>query len=183
MSAAQRVSRGFHRLAVFLAAIPLIVGGTWAFSIARDEAYSARRSHDEQVELDCAKKRLTAMPNPAQSGDVPRLTNGQPDYNKMFGPAPNPQSTTPAQDAKKPGETDWGSYWRTRDLKELGCSNEPRTVSDRDILDASPPANFSYAVTFLPPLALFLGITLAISLAVYVLVRAIGWVIGGFAAT
>jgi hypothetical protein len=76
-----------------------------------------------------------------------------------------------------------GKLLENADLKELGCSNEPRTVSDRDILDASPPANFSYAVTFLPPLALFLGITLAISLAVYVLVRAIGWVIGGFAAT
>jgi len=35
----------------------------------------------------------------------------------------------------------------------------------------------------LPPLGLGLAMTLAVSLAVYGLVRAIGWVIGGFAAS
>jgi hypothetical protein len=30
MSTSQRVTRGFHRLALFLAAIPLIVGALWS---------------------------------------------------------------------------------------------------------------------------------------------------------
>jgi len=34
MANAQRLSRGFHRLAVFLAAIPLLVGGAWSFTVA-----------------------------------------------------------------------------------------------------------------------------------------------------
>ena len=37
MSASQRVSRGFHRLGLFLAAIPLLVGGALVITSAIDK--------------------------------------------------------------------------------------------------------------------------------------------------
>ena len=37
-SGSQRVSRGFHRLAIFLAAIPLLVGLATSFYVAKDVA-------------------------------------------------------------------------------------------------------------------------------------------------
>jgi hypothetical protein len=89
MGASPRLSRGFHRLALFLAAIPFLLGGAWSIIVAEGEADSAR------------------------------------------------------------------------------SQNMPET--------------FSYAAHFLPPLGLGLAITLGVSLAVYGIVRAIGWVIGGFA--
>ena len=49
-----------------------------------------------------------------------------------------------------------------------------------DVLNARAPDEFSYATELLPPLTLGLSITLALSLAVYGVVRAVGWVIGGF---
>ena len=42
MANAQRLSRGFYRLAVFLAAIPLLVGGAWSFTVALGETNSAK---------------------------------------------------------------------------------------------------------------------------------------------
>jgi hypothetical protein len=62
----------------------------------------------------------------------------------------------------------------------LGCSDEPEEVSEWDILSATP-TDFSYAAVLLPPLGIGLAITLAVALAVYLLVRATGWVVGGFA--
>jgi hypothetical protein len=46
----------------------------------------------------------------------------------------------------------------------------------------SPP-EFSWTLRLGYYLAIGMAITLALSLAVYVLIRAIGWVIGGFAAS
>ena len=67
------------------------------------------------------------------------------------------------------------------DLKDLGCSGTSRKAAKREILAAKVPAEFSYASALLPPFAFGLGMTLIVSLAVYAIVRAIGWVIGGFA--
>jgi hypothetical protein len=47
----------------------------------------------------------------------------------------------------------------------------------------SKPDDFNYPTEFLPPLAMGLAITLGLTLFVYGLVRAMGWVIGGFAAS
>ena len=55
MSASQRVSRGFRRLALLLAAIPLVVGGIATFYIASDAASSAKSLH---VKLACAQAKL-----------------------------------------------------------------------------------------------------------------------------
>ena len=65
-------------------------------------------------------------------------------------------------------------------LKQVGCSDkEDETVS---YAEARNPPEFNWWVSLLPPLGLGLGVTLAVSLALYGIVRAIGWVIGGFAA-
>jgi hypothetical protein len=61
MSTAQRVARGFHRLGPFLAAVPLLVVGTWSVFNALNAANNARLSHDEQAHLVCAKARIAAM--------------------------------------------------------------------------------------------------------------------------
>jgi len=44
MSASQKLSRGFHRLALFLAAIPLLVGGYFSvFSALLEPSYAGHR--------------------------------------------------------------------------------------------------------------------------------------------
>jgi hypothetical protein len=68
------------------------------------------------------------------------------------------------------------------DLQKLGCSDWPQTTTYGEVFKAEPPEAFSYAASS-PSLGIGLAITLAVSLAVYGVVRAIGWVIGGFAAT
>ena len=138
-----RISRGFHRLAIFLVAIPLLVGSVWSVTIARDEADRAQRYHAEALDLLCAKERLAAMPK-----------SGQPNVFDQFD---------------------------EHDLKDLGCTGTSRKVSVREISAAAPSASFSYVSALLSPLAFVLGVALIVSLAVYALVRAIGWVIGGFA--
>ena len=49
MSAAQRVSRDFHRLALFLAAIPLLLGGSLSIYIAFDLASRLWEQHQKLV--------------------------------------------------------------------------------------------------------------------------------------
>jgi hypothetical protein len=58
VAASLRLSRGFHRLAVLLAAIPLLVGSAYSFTIALAEANGAKSIHDRQVKLACAQKEL-----------------------------------------------------------------------------------------------------------------------------
>jgi hypothetical protein len=140
MTTSQRISRGFHKLALFLAAIVLLLGVAWSATTAINAANSARQSHDEQLELVCAKTAIT---------------------NHAFVAGPDGRI----------------------DLKTWGCSDEQEMVLYNDALNARAPDEFSYATELLPPLTLGLSITLALSLAVYLLVRAIGWVIGGFAAS
>ena len=55
MGTSQRVSRGFQRLALFLAAIPLLVGAAWSLFLALDTAGKAQNWHNEEVALACAK--------------------------------------------------------------------------------------------------------------------------------
>ena len=51
----QRISRGFHRLAIFLAAVPLLFGGAWVTFIAVE---AKNKAHNETVELVCAQTAL-----------------------------------------------------------------------------------------------------------------------------
>lgn len=180
MSTSQRVSRGFHRLAFFLAAIPLLVGGAWVIIWALNIADSARRSHDEQAALVCAQKQLA---NAASSDQPDEKSHGAIKLDEVPG-QPGRYILPPGWTKVPPSQAlTFDDLVPSHDLKALGCSEMSRKVSERDILDAHAPADFSYASALLTPLATGLAITLAISLAVYGLVRAIGWVIGGFAAS
>jgi hypothetical protein len=77
------------------------------------------------------------------------------------------------------------------DLKALGCS-DPHGMHDYSELisfgDVKVVPPFSWISTFgsqllFPPILLDLLAAIVLALAVYVLLRAIGWVIGGFAAS
>jgi hypothetical protein len=69
------------------------------------------------------------------------------------------------------------------DVAKLGCSELSWTPTAREVLNASPPSDFSFTASFLPSLAFGLTATLAAGLLAYGVVRAIGWVIGGFSAS
>ena len=47
MSTSQRVSSGFHRLALFLAAIPLLMGIGASFFVAKDSADKASQAYQQ----------------------------------------------------------------------------------------------------------------------------------------
>jgi len=136
MSAAQRVSRDFHRLALFLAAIPLLLGGSLSIYIAFDLASRLWEQHQKLV---CAHEHVAG---------------------------------------KKLGENVFDQF-DTVNLKQIGCSNSDDTVTVGEA--RNPPPNLNWFAAFgsgllLSPLPQILIVTLV----VYVLVRAIGWVIGGF---
>jgi len=142
MSTAQRVSRGFHRLAVFLAAIPLIIGIGASIFAALSEANGAKSSHDEQLELICAqelaKAPATRLLKPGET--VPLPPGKRPQDVQWLSPPPEGLKAIMHADAK----TDFDEFDLNYDLKDLGCSEESRKVSWRQIIDASAPGVFSY---------------------------------------
>jgi hypothetical protein len=151
MATSQRISRGFHRLGIVLAAIPFVVGSAVSAYVALNQANDSKAIHDQRAKLVCAQAALKNAPT--------LLAQRLPDIPDA------PFHLVPVQD-----------------LQALGCSNKPEEVPEDDILSATP-TDFSYAAVLLPPLGIGLAITLAASLAVYYMIRAIGWVIGGFAAS
>jgi hypothetical protein len=68
-------------------------------------------------------------------------------------------------------------------LEALGCAKKPWREGVAHILQAPDPGWFNFAGTFITAFLLTLAAVFAVSLAVYGLVRTIGWVIGGFAAS
>jgi hypothetical protein len=132
MSASQRVSRGFHRLAVFLAAVPLLVGVVWSTFVAIDIANDARQN--------------SACAQVVRTNKADRL---QP------------------------------SEFKDEQFDEP--SGELRGIPK--IAGSTTCSAFNFAVVLLRSLAFGLAITLVISLGIYGLVRAMGWVNGGFAAS
>jgi hypothetical protein len=137
MSTAQRVSRGFRRLGLFLAAIPLLIGAIASIYVARDDANYGLAKHQQLV---CAHERVAK---------------------------------------EKPGENVFDRF-DSISLKEIGCSDGSETLTVDEARD-NPPA-FNWLATFGSRMVPLLSLTFAASLAVYALVRAIGWVIGGFTA-
>jgi hypothetical protein len=150
VASSSRLSRGFHRLTLFLAAIPLLVGGFFsvsaAYSVANTDLYQHQR-------LMCAHEHLGLIKSPPN--DVP----------------------TPRDDsAKSKTDTFWADLAaasKSVDLKSLGYSDiEGDFVPYEDALH--PPA-FIWLATFgyyalIPSLL----ITLAVAFAIYALVRGIG---------
>ena len=67
----QRVSRGFHPLGLFLAAIPLLVGGVWSANVALDHFNSAKATHDQQAaKLVCAQTALNSEASPSTASSA-----------------------------------------------------------------------------------------------------------------
>jgi hypothetical protein len=147
MSTAQRVSRGFHWLGLFLAAIPLLVGGYLSAMEAPDwtAPFSAKWTLSNDWE-----------PVP-DSGNAP--TSGG-----NYVPPP------PTMHIKGVGD-----FLMSTGFEKLSAEQQ-QTMADQIIAR-------NWRTKFAMPLAEGLSITLAVSLAVYALIRAIGWVIGGFAAS
>jgi hypothetical protein len=141
MSTAQRVSRGFHRLALFLAAIPLVLGVILSVSLA---VKNANEAFTEQPGLICARDYLIKYHGSREMA-----------LEQAIGMI---------------------------DLAIAGCSNRSKLVSSQVALDTREE-DFDYATSVASAIAVGLAITLAVSFAVYGTVRAIGWVIGGFAAS
>jgi hypothetical protein len=136
MSTAQRVSPGFHRLALLLAIIPLLAGGVLTLAFVQD----ANKDFAEYQKLSCAQERISRE----QSGENP--------YNQF------------------------GSV----NLKQIGCSSSDDDMVTVGVVRSSPQRFDWLERSMMLPL---MGLTLALTWAVYGLVRAIGWVIGGFAAS
>jgi hypothetical protein len=86
-------------------------------------------------------------------------------------------------EAEREKDTEWlvaAPDNATLNLKRIGCSDlETETISLGEARSEPVPWGRLFNSAFWPGLA----ITLTVSLALYALVRAIGWVIGGFAAS
>ena len=159
MGTSQQVSRGFHRLGLILATIPLLIG---AGMVAQAYADYAKLSGSTQYQ-----QKMCAHDYLEREGLV--LTDDEMKELKPW--------QVPWQLYKLPKGEAVGTYnkeWLIR-LKKIGCSNdEEAVITYGEARDAS--GWFEYATRVV-------GITLAISGAVYGLVRAIGWVVGGFMAS
>jgi hypothetical protein len=159
MATAQRLSRGFHRLGLFLAAIPLIVG---VLAVAW-VTLQADRALDKHSRLACVGDHI-AQALPIQTKETPE---GIP-FDDPIPPPPNG------------AVIDWKDDYRINP-KQVGCSDDLyETITYGEV--RNPPA-FDWLKELGLPLALAVAVTLAVSLSVYGIVRAIGWVIGGFMAS
>jgi hypothetical protein len=158
VSTSQRVSRGFHRLGLLLAAIPLLAGAAFYFFLAFDTANDAQRLHDEQMAFICAQEAI---------------------YKKFYSDMSRDEFDRKAAELADPGK--FNLTGPQFDLKELGCSDQSKTASALEIFRDRAPGEFSWRAKLWSQLSFGLAISLGVALAVYGLVRAIGWVIGGFA--
>ena len=155
LGTSQRLSRGFHRLGIFLALIPFIVGAAWSLKVANEDANNLAALHDDEVSYACAKKVLMTN-SPARKEIESKYTDAPPGF------LPDNERV---------------------DLQKLGCASSSEIATVGDVLNVPEPMDFSYAGIFYPTLAPLLVVSLILSLLVYCLVRAIGWVIAGFAAS
>jgi hypothetical protein len=156
MATSQRISRGFHRLAIFSAAVPFLIGVPLSVLTGLEDANIALLKHEK---LTCAHKSAGTITDKPWTLPWKAFVEGDRDKSP---------SNDPLDD------------WEVS-LKKLGCSEwDYDTAKLGEIRDVAP--TFNWLGTFGPPLMLGLAITLAVTLAVYGLVRAIGWVVGGFAA-
>jgi len=135
MTTAQRVSRGFHRLGLFLAALPLLAT-IILMGIATSTAVEDHRHYEQ---LACVRN------NASQD-----------------------QLNDPVA---------------TINLHELGCSDDPQATIATSELYLAPLPPFDWYSALVWPLAGIVAGGLAGALMLYGLVRAIGWVVGGFVAS
>ena len=136
MSTSQRVSRGFHRLALFLAAIPLLIGSAISIYMAVDSVNTAKQwdekyrsqSEDWRAKLLCGQDAIYKK----YYADMPRDVFDRKVNEKLGLDADNsvlPPSVTPGP---------WDKFRTTFDLKYLGCSASSEIVSAREIYSGFP---------------------------------------------
>ena len=176
MAASQRVSRGFHRLALFLAAIPFLVGLAASLYFAINSAREASKAQQQAI---CANNYIRRLnPNPIHE------ENCSEEDAAAAGVKLENFFTWCATQPPKPYWLLHGPDDATLDLKSIGCSDsEYDTIGLGEARAVAAPFLSPWLDPFLSKFGVIFGITLAVSLAVYGVVRAIGWVIGGFAAT
>jgi hypothetical protein len=136
-------------------AFPLIQGSAFAYIAI----ISANDEYNKQVVLMCARDAI---------------------YRKFYADLPLDEFHRKVATKLEAVEAGRDTLVREQDLKELGCSHGQRTVSVHEIFSAPPPSEFGWMRELLSGVAKGLGLMLAVSIAVYGVVRAMGWVIGGF---
>jgi hypothetical protein len=138
MSAAQRVSRGFHRLGMFLAAIPLLIGGGISIFDALNQANAGKQAYYEQLALNCAQELAKApQTRPVKDGEVIPLPPGKNPWEIAWrNPPPVGMRVIAYPDSKDASDQFDEKY----DLKEMGCSEQARKVSWQQIMEALPLA-------------------------------------------
>jgi hypothetical protein len=157
MSKSQWVGNGFHRLAFFLAAIPLLMGSVGALSMGFKEASYGSTQHHKLV---CAYDIYRS--NEKRFWDLLSA------YDPLSGEG---------------GYLDVSAIKDGRakvDLKALGCSNVNDVTTFAQIKKLP---QFSWFGTFASGLISWVPITFFLTLAVYGVVRGIGWVVDSFAAS
>ena len=138
MTASHRISHGFHRLGLVLAALTLIAT-VLVMGVTAITAYEDYRKHERLV---CAH-----------------------DYFRMHDLRALPQDPI-----------------LRLNLHSFGCSDDPKESARAVDIDAdSPPFDWQSALVW--PLVRIAAAGLAGALMLYGAVRAIGWVVGGFAAS
>ncbi|MGA8433592.1 MAG: hypothetical protein WB713_02135 [Methyloceanibacter sp.] len=150
MAASKRVSRGFHRLGLFLAAIIVLVGGYYWVVSAGEVANQDWRHHKALV---CAHH--------FRHRDEKRFWD------------------LGLTELDETGEA-------IIDLRALGCSqtvNDPHEIIKFGEVRVVP--SFSWLSSFgsellFPPILISALAALVLAVAAYGIVRAIGWVVGGF---
>jgi hypothetical protein len=144
MSTAQRVSRGFHRLAIFLATIPLVIGTILSLGVAVQQANEEEAYQQKVV---CAGQHPERWP-----------------------PTTAPKGSLTDEQVGIP-----------LSLQQVGCSDKgDETVS---YAEARNPPQFYWWASYASNATPYLIFAVVVSVLLYGLVRAIGWVIGGFAAS
>jgi hypothetical protein len=167
MSAAQRVSRGFHRLAIFFAAILLLAGCALSGVVAKGFADSELLIHEKTV---CVHQWVA---NKDADDATKRATQKQCTGNE------SPTCTVDellAEISANPTTNESTVY-----LKDVGCSDKATDITSFGEA-RTPPFSFNWTIPFVTWLAIGSVLTLAASFAAYGVVLAIGWVIG-FAAS
>jgi hypothetical protein len=169
MAASPRPSRDFHRLALFLAAMSLLVVGSLFIVIAPD--------------WNAPIPALWSKPSPDNLPGVSVIAVAPKPFD---GPVAVSPSDEPGLEMAIRGlaEIEKGKMLKIEGLETAQMPLEyERESMDRqnEIVNQIVAANWRRK--FAVPLAIGLAITLAVSFAVYGIVRTIGWVIGGFAAS